>query len=60
MSEANKYDRSYKEQSVKLALEIWVKRAGEELKYRTEHCTDGCRRQRTATWTLRSEPPKTQ
>ncbi|MBP0985171.1 MAG: hypothetical protein J6A19_15765 [Oscillospiraceae bacterium] len=32
MSEAKKYDRSYKEQSVKLALEIWVKRAGEELK----------------------------
>ena len=32
MSEANKYDRSYKEQSVKLALEIGVKRAGEELK----------------------------
>ena len=32
MSEANKYDRSYKEQSVKLALEIGVKRASEELK----------------------------
>ena len=32
MSEAKKYDRSYKEQSVKLALEIGVKRAGEELK----------------------------
>ena len=27
MSEAKKYDRSYKEQSVKLALEIGVKRA---------------------------------
>ena len=26
MSEAKKYDRSYKEQSVKLALEIGVKR----------------------------------
>ena len=37
MSEAKKYDRSYKEQSVKLALEIGVKRASEELKvpYRT-------------------------
>jgi len=32
MSEAKKYDRSYKEQSVKLALEIGVKRANEELK----------------------------
>ena len=32
MSEAKKYDRSYKEQSVKLALETGVKRAGEELK----------------------------
>ena len=32
MSEANKYDRSYNEQSVKLALEIGVKRASEELK----------------------------
>ncbi len=30
MSEAKKYDRSYKEQSVKLALEIGVKRASEE------------------------------
>ena len=59
MSEAKKYDRSYKEQSVKLALEIGVKRASEELKvpYGT---LGGCRRQRTATWTLRSEPPKTQ
>ena len=58
MSEAKKYDRSYKEQSVKLALEIGVKRASEELK--VPRCTDGCRQQRTATWTLRSEPPKTQ
>ena len=57
MSEAKKYDRSYKEQSVKLALEIGVKRASED---RTERCMDGCRRQRTATWTLRKEPPKTQ
>ena len=32
MSEAKKYNRSYKEQSVKLALEIGVKRASEELK----------------------------
>ena len=32
MSEAKKYDRSYKEQSVKPALKIRVKRAGEELK----------------------------
>ena len=32
MSEAKKYDRSYKEQSVKLALEIGVKRASEVLK----------------------------
>ena len=32
MSEAKKYDRSYKEQSVKLALKIGVKRASEELK----------------------------
>ena len=32
MSEAKKYDRSYNEQSVKPALEIGVKRAGEELK----------------------------
>ena len=32
MSEAKKYDRSYKEQSVKLALEIGVKQASEELK----------------------------
>ena len=32
MSEAKKYDRNYKEQSVKLALEIGVKRASEELK----------------------------
>ena len=32
MSEAKKYDRSYKEQSVKPALEIGVKRASEELK----------------------------
>ena len=32
MSEAKKYDKSYKEQSVKLALEIEVKRASEELK----------------------------
>lgn len=32
MSEAKKYDRSYKERSVKPALEIGVKRAGEELK----------------------------
>ena len=32
MSEAKKYDRSYKEQSVKPALKIGVKRAGEELK----------------------------
>ena len=32
MSEAKKYDRSYKEQSVKPALEIGVMRAGEELK----------------------------
>ena len=31
-SEAKKYDRSYKEQSVKLVLEIGVKRASEELK----------------------------
>jgi transposase-like protein len=32
ISEAKKYDRSYKEQSVKPALKIGVKRAGEELK----------------------------
>ena len=32
MSEAKKYDRSYKEQPVKLALETGVKRAVEELK----------------------------
>ena len=32
MSEAKKYDKSYKEQSVKPALEIGVKRASEELK----------------------------
>ena len=32
MSEAKKYDRSYKEQSVKLAQETGVKRALEELK----------------------------
>ena len=32
ISEAKKYDRSYKEQSVKPAPEIGVKRAGEELK----------------------------
>ena len=32
MSEAKKYDRSYKEQSVKPVLEIGLKRAGEELK----------------------------
>ena len=32
MSKAKKYDRSYKEQSVKLALEIGVKQASEELK----------------------------
>ena len=32
MSEAKKYDRSYKEQSVKPAPETGVKRAGEELK----------------------------
>ena len=32
MSDAKKYDRSYKEQSVKPALKIGVKRAGEELK----------------------------
>ena len=32
MSEAKKYDRSYKEQSVKPSLEIVVKRAGEEQK----------------------------
>ncbi len=32
MSEAKKYDRSYMEQSVKPALEIGVKRAGEGLK----------------------------
>ena len=31
-SETKKYDRSYKEQSVKLALETGVKRAVEELK----------------------------
>ena len=31
MSEAKKYDRSYKEQSVKLALEVGVMRACEEL-----------------------------
>lgn len=30
MSEAKKYDRSYKEQSVKLALEVGVKRASDE------------------------------
>ena len=35
MSEAKKYDRSYKEQSVKLALEIRVKRASKELPYGT-------------------------
>ena len=33
MSEAKKYDRRYKEQSVKLALETGVKRARNELKY---------------------------
>ena len=32
MSDAKKYNRSYKERSVKPALEIGVKRAGEELK----------------------------
>ena len=32
MSEAKKYDRSYKEQSVKLALEIGVKRLNKENK----------------------------
>ena len=32
MSEAKKYDRSYKEQSVKPALETGVKRTSEELK----------------------------
>ena len=47
MSEAKKYDRSYKEQSVKPALEIVVKRAGGGTgRYRTERCTGGCRRQR--------------
>ena len=53
MSEAKKYDKSYKEQSVKLALEIEVKRASEELKvpYGTLY---GWVRQRTATWTSRS------
>lgn len=32
MSDAKKYNRSYKERSVKSALEIGVKQAGEELK----------------------------
>ena len=54
MSEANKYDRSYKEQSVKLALEIGVKRGTEGT------VRNGCRRQRMATSTLHSEPLKTQ
>lgn len=56
MSEAKKYDRSYKEQLVKLALEIGVKRASEELKVPYETL----RRRRTTTWTLRNERPKTQ
>ena len=30
MSEVKKYDRSYKEQSVKLALEVGVKQASED------------------------------
>ena len=32
MSEVKNYDMSYKEQSVKLALEVGVKRASDELK----------------------------
>ena len=46
MSEAKKYDRSYKEQSVKPALEIGVKRAGEELKVPYGTLYGWCRRQR--------------
>ena len=37
MSEARKYDRSYKEQSVKLALEIGVSEPARNLRYRTGH-----------------------
>ena len=45
MSEVKNYDMSYKEQSVKLALEVGVKRASDE--YHTERCMGGYRRQRT-------------
>ena len=41
MPEAKKYDRSYKEQSVKLALETGVKRASEELKVPYGHAVGG-------------------
>ena len=60
MSEAKKYDRSYKEQSVKLALEIGVKRASEELKVPYGTLYGWVQAAKNGTWTLRSELPKTQ
>ena len=61
MSEAKKYDKSYKEQSVKLALETGVKRGSEELKvpYGTLYVWVQAAKERRP-WTSRSEPPKTQ
>ena len=60
MSEARKYDRSYKEQSVKLALEIGVKRASEELKVPYGTLYGWVQAAKNGDLTSRSEPPKTQ
>ena len=60
MSEAKKYDRSYKEQSVKLALEIGVKRASEELKVPYGTLYRWVQAAKNGDLDIGSGPPKTQ
>ena len=60
LSEAKKYDKSYKEQSVKLALEIEVKRASEELKVPYGTLYGWVQAAKNGDLDIEERPPKTQ
>ena len=59
MSEAKQYDKSYKEQAVKLAGQIGTKKASDELKVPYGRYTGGYRQRKKANWTWKKERRKT-
>ena len=59
MSEAKQYDKNYKEQAVKLAGQIGVKKASDELKVPYGTLYGRVQAAKKANWTWMKEPRKT-